>query len=181
MVLGIVASIMRCRDQGFRLIGFGVRGLGIGLLGSSGQCPRRRVQGFGMYRVAIKFRFGDQGSGLLVRGLRYPMQIACLMTLLEAPTGRHAWHFSLSIHAATMTTSSPCVYGFPQHPCPNRNLVCVPRASDDPEHPCPDHNPSCFKMIGDQSIHRQTIVSFVFPEHLLQPRTRLPGMSKLAC
>ena len=36
-----------------------------------------------------------------------------------------------------------------EHPCPNHNLIRVPRAYD------------------DQSIHAQTIISFVFPEHTM--------------
>ena len=105
MVLGIVASIMRCRDQGFRLIGFRVRGLGIGLLGSSGQCPRRRVQGFGMYRVAIKFQV--RGSGFRVTSTWFSLPHAnCLSDDLVRGTFR-----------------PPRMAFFAEHPCRNHDDI----------------------------------------------------------
>ena len=63
----------------------------------------------------------------------------------------------------------------PEHPCPNDNNVRVSfERIRSPAHPCPNHNNvRVSRIYGHQSIHAQTIITFVFREHMVTSASRL--------
>ena len=60
-----------------------------------------------------------------------------------------------------------------EHPCPNRNPIRVPRGCGDQNFHAQTIIPFVFQEhLITQSIHAQTIIPFVFQEHLLLLRKR---------